>query len=101
MFHFVRLFESRLVNVLLRTKMVFNPQILFSLFKLGAISVNNNVIKYSQFILKPLDVIFLNSSLIPYSFYRYFYSKFRVNLFSKDLEKLNRFLAFRNKTVMS
>ena len=101
LFHFVKLFESRLVNVLLRTKMVFNPQILFSLFKLGAISVNNNVIKYSQIILKPLDVIFLNSSLIPYSFYRYFYSKFRAELFSKDLEKLNRFVEFRNKTVMS
>jgi hypothetical protein len=97
---FIQTFESRLVNILLRTKMVFNPQILPSLFKLGAISVSNNIITYPQYLVKPFDVIFLNPVLIPYSFYRYFYSKFRVQLISSDLLRFNSFLNLRDKTIM-
>lgn len=97
---FVKIFESRLINVLLRTKMVFTPQILHSLFKLGAISVGNSVVKYTHYILNPLDVIFLNSSLIPYSYYRYFYSRFRVKLMFSDFEKFKSFSSLREKTVM-
>lgn len=93
-------FESRLVNVLLRSKLIFNPQLLPALFKLGAVFVSSKVVTSLHYIVKPLDVIFIQTSLIPYSFYRYNLTRFRLGYYKSDFLTFKKLMGVRDKTIM-
>ena len=97
---FMSQFESRIVNILLRSKLIFNPQLLPSLFKLGAIFVSSKVGTNINYIVKPLDVVFIQTSLIPYSFYRYNLTRFRLGYYKSEFLNFKKLMGVRDRTIM-
>jgi hypothetical protein len=71
-FDFVSLFESRALNVLIRSGMSPNPVVSKFLFSLNCIWTSHGVLRDPNAFMKPGMLLFLRPSFVPYSLYRYY-----------------------------